>query len=164
VSWNDSVAYTEWLSEKTGETYRLPSEAEWEYAARAGSKTEYWWGDTASHAYANYGKDECCGPLKQGKDQWDFTAPVNTMAANPFGLYHILGNVSEWTCSEYASYNDGKENACISKNHASYDSALRVLRGGSWYGNPGWLRSANRDSGGPDGRDSDIGFRPARIF
>jgi formylglycine-generating enzyme required for sulfatase activity len=98
VSWYDATAYAEWLSKQTGQQYRLPTEAEWEYAARAGTTTKYWWGNTASHEYANYGA-ESWGPLAKGKDRWEYTAPVGSFAANPFGIYDTVGNVWEWTCS-----------------------------------------------------------------
>jgi len=139
VSWNDAMAYAQWLSQKTNKTYRLPTEAEWEYAARAGTETNYWWGDTASHEYANYGKDECCDGLIQGKDQWEFTAPVGSFEQNPFGLHDMHGNVWEWTCSAYTDSYNGSEITCDMT-----DEVLRVLRGGSWYNNPGWVRSASR--------------------
>ncbi len=157
VSWNDAVAYTDWLSAKTGKTYRLPTEAEWEYAARGGTTTKYWWGNDIGRNRANC---DGCG------SQWDNkqTAPVDSFAANPFGLHDTAGNVWEWTCSEYTNdgYN-GKENAWIRKNHASSDGP-RVGRGGSWHGTPSWLRSSDRYNSGPSDRDDNVGFRLARMF
>jgi formylglycine-generating enzyme required for sulfatase activity len=165
VSWYDAVAYTEWLSQQTGEQYRLPTEAEWEYAARAGTETKYWWGNTASHEYANYGKDNCCGGLAKGKDRWKYTSPVGSFEPNPFGLYDTVGNVWEWICSEYENKYKGKEKLCLSKSHASY----RVLRGGSWVLTPSLTRAADRSRDNPDDRSSLNGFRlvrrlAARIF
>ncbi len=154
VSWEDAVAYAQWLSQKTNKTYRLPTEAEWEYAARAGTETDYWWGNTASHEYANYGKDECCGGLIQGKDQWKFTAPVGSFEQNPFGLYDMHGNVWEWTCSIYNNPYNGSEITCDMTNEG-----LRVLRGGSWSDNPSGMRSASRDGFNLDNRYDDVGFR-----
>ena len=123
VSWDDVTAYAEWLSEQTGQHYRLPTEAEWEYAARAGTKTKYWWGnDLGKNRAACYG----CG-AKWGLDAKRMTAPVGSFAANPFGLYDTAGNVWEWTCSEYEDRYNGKEMRC------SNDGGLFVLRGGSWY-------------------------------
>ena len=108
VSWNDATAFAAWLSEQTGKRFRLPTEAEWEHATRAGSTTEYWWGNEIGSNRANC---DGCG------SQWDKekTAPVGSFAANPFGLFDVHGNVWEWTSSCY----DG-------------NCGVRVLRGGSW--------------------------------
>ena len=76
VSWEDAQKYVAWISRKTGKRYRLPSEAEWEYAARAWTTTAYWWGNAASHAYANYGTDDCCEGFASGRDRWINTSPV----------------------------------------------------------------------------------------
>ena len=89
VSWDDAQAYVAWLSGKTGEAYRLLSESEWEYAARAGTTTRYHWGDDVGRNRANC-VDDYCG------DSWEFTAPVGSFGANGFGLHDILGNVREW--------------------------------------------------------------------
>ncbi len=167
VSWNDGTAYAEWLSNQTGfeanvfskllprKQYRLPTEAEWEYAARAGTETKYWWGNTASHEYANYGTDSCCAGLAEGKDRWEYTSPVGSFAANKFGLYDTSGNLWEWACSEYEDKYNGKEKACITKNSNEY----RVLRGGSWYYYPWFVRTANRNGYTPDNRYGFNGFR-----
>jgi len=160
VSWHDAVAYTEWLSTQTGQTYRLPTEAEWEYAARAGTSTKYWWGNTASHKYANYGKDECCGGLAKGKDRWEYTSPVGSFDPNSFGLHDTVGNVWEWTCSEYENKYKGKEKQCLSKKHAN--NAYLSFRGGSWFGGASWMRSAFRYFWSATDRDGDLGFRVAR--
>jgi formylglycine-generating enzyme required for sulfatase activity len=95
VSWHDAQAYVKKLSEYTGQHYRLPSEAEWEYAARAGTRTAYPWGEQASHEQANYGKDTCCAGLALGRDKWVNTAPVASFPANAFGLHDMHGNVWE---------------------------------------------------------------------
>ncbi len=156
VSWNDAVAYTKWLSKETGKTYRLPTEAEWEYAARAGTTTKYWWGNTASHEYANYGKDECCSDsgLAQGKDQWEFTAPVGSFGPNPFGLHDTAGNVWEWTCSRYEYKYDGNELKCDIAN-----KERQVLRGGYWNSEPGWVRAATRYGNDLTDRGPGMGVR-----
>ena len=156
VSWNDATAYAKWLSDETGENYRLPTEAEWEYAARAGTSTKYWWGNTASHKYMNYGTDECCDGLVKGKDRWKYTAPVGSFEANPFGIYDTAGNVWEWTCSEYKDKYQGSETTC--KKHAS----LFVLRGGSWNNYAGGARTANRLRNAPSVRSRGVGFRLIR--
>ncbi len=124
VSWNDVTAYAEWLSEQTGQQYRLPTEAEWEYAARAGTETKYWWGDDIGSNNANCWKESC-------DDSFEYTAPVGSFEPNPFGLFDVLGNVWEWTCSEYENKYSGKEQYCLSKSEVN-DGGLFVLRGGSW--------------------------------
>ncbi len=146
VSWHDAMAYTEWLSEQTGQQYRLPTEAEWEYAARAGTETDYWWGNDIDETKANYNSN-----IGQ-------TTPVGDYEANPFGLYDTAGNVWEWTCSEYESEYNGKQTECIIKNSGKN----RVLRGESWDGSPRGLRSAFRSFVDPDFRDFNVGFRVVR--
>jgi formylglycine-generating enzyme required for sulfatase activity len=160
VSWYDATAYAEWLSQQTGQKYRLPTEAEWEYAARAGTETKYWWGNTASHEYANYGTDSCCDGLAKGKDRWKYTAPVGSFDANQFGLHDTVGNVWEWTCSKYESKYNGEEKRCTSKTNGSH----RVLRGGSWNINSGNVRVANRDTVSGYYRNVDVGFRLTRLL
>jgi formylglycine-generating enzyme required for sulfatase activity len=155
VSWNDATAYTKWLSQQTGQTYRLPTEAEWEYAARAGSDTKYWWGNGIGSNKANCDSD--CG------DNFKYTAPVGSFAANAFGLYDTAGNVWEWSCSEYENSYKGKEKHCLSKNRAKSDS-LFVLRGGSWGSIAGRTRSAIRVRWSRASRGRDHGFRLARIL
>ncbi|MCK5521795.1 MAG: SUMF1/EgtB/PvdO family nonheme iron enzyme [Thiomargarita sp.] len=128
VSWNDATAYTAWLSTQTGKAYRLPTEAEWEYAARAGTEKKYWWGNDIGSNQANCSGDYC-------GDSFEYTALVGSFAANPYGLYDTVGNVWEWTCSEYESSYNGKEEYC-----GSGDSWQPVVRGGSWYYGPGGVR------------------------
>jgi formylglycine-generating enzyme required for sulfatase activity len=146
VSWHDAVAYTEWLSEQTGQQYRLPTEAEWEYAARAGMETDYWWGNDIDETKANYNRNI------------GHTTPEGDYEANQFCLYDTAGNVWEWTYSEYTSEYNGKEKECISKN----SNKKPVLRGGSWINDPGFLRTANRICYGPDRHFYFIGFRVVR--
>jgi formylglycine-generating enzyme required for sulfatase activity len=146
VSWHDAVAYTEWLSEQTGQQYRLPTEAEWEYAARAGTETDYWWGNEIDKTKANY--NENIGN----------TSPVGDYDANPFGLYNTAGNVWEWTCSEYESPYNGKEKVCANKNNNKNIS----LRGGSWDNSPRYIRAALRNWSVPDYRVDYCGFRLVR--
>ena len=139
VSWNDAKAYVKWLSRKTGAEYRLLSEAEWEYAARAGTTTRYWWGDGIGRNRANC---EGCG------SRWDNrqTAPVGSFAANPFGLYDVHGNASEWV-----------EDCWV-------DCGERELRGGSWRFGARNLYSVARFGYYSRGRDVDNGFRVARTL
>ncbi len=161
VSWDDIQQYIQKLNAKSGQQYRLPSEAEWEYAARAGTKTKYWWGDTASHEYANYGKDDCCAGLAQGRDQWENTAPVGQFPANGFGLHDMHGNVWEWVQDYYHDNYSGAPSdgsVWVSGGEQKY----RVLRGGSWGSVPAYLRLAIRYRITPDFRSYGYGFRLAR--
>jgi formylglycine-generating enzyme required for sulfatase activity len=164
VSWNDAQAYIAKLNARSGKQYRLPSEAEWEYAARAGSRGKYWWGETASHEYANYGKDECCGGLAQGRDKWENTAPVAQFPANAFGLYDMHGNVFEWVQDYFHdNYNGAPTDG--SAWETGGEQKDRVLRGGSWNYFPAILRSAYRSRGTPDFRNfGSGGFRLARTL
>jgi len=150
ISWQEAKNYTHWLSYYTGQQCRLPSEAEWEYAARAGSTTDYSWGDNIGTNKANC---HGCG------SQWDNkqTAPVASFSKNAFGLYDMHGNVWEWVEDKYHStYQGAPDNgeAWIEGGDRS-----RVLRGGSWFVTALFLRSSYRFSGSPDGRDDNIGFR-----
>ena len=155
VSWGDALEYAQWLSKKTGKKYRLPTEAEWEYAARGGAQTPYWWGAEIGNGNANCYR---CGSGWDGRS----TAPVGSFKANGFGLHDTAGNVLEWTCSEYKEVYDGAEKSCINKDHTNYDSVPRVLRGGSWSLYPLWLRSADRSRFERSYRYDSIGFRLAR--
>ena len=151
VSWEDAAAYVVWLSERTGHNYRLPTEAEWEYAARAGSQTAYWWGADIGEDNANcFG----CGSQWDGKQ----TGPVGSFKPNAFDLYDTAGNVLEWTCSIYERNYEGGEQVCAAVNQ----EGDRVLRGGSWNFLPLRLRSAYRFFNRPVFRDDDVGFRLAR--
>lgn len=155
VSWDDIQKYLTWLNIKTGEPYRLLSEAEWEYVARAGSDGDYSTGENISHDLANYGKDECCGGLVRGADSWEYTAPVGSFAPNAFGLYDLHGNVWEWTQDCFReNYSTETDIVCLSGRHA--------VRGGAWYSAPGSLRSAFRINNPSDTRFNDLGFRVAR--
>ena len=154
VSWHDAVAYTEWLSEQTGQQYRLPTEAEWEYGARAGTETDYWWGNEIGKNRAN-----CSGSGSQWSGKQ--TSPVGSFEANPFGLYDTAGNIWEWTCSEYEDTYRGKELRCFEKSHSK--SIRLSLRGGSWVNGGAGLRSAVRGSGRPTDRGGFLGFRVSRL-
>jgi len=153
VSWYDAVAYTKWLSDETGAIYRLPSEAEWEYAGRAGTDTKYSWGDELL-----YGKANCDGcndgsPIEK-------TTEVGKYAPNPWKLYDIHGNVWEWTLD------------CWNRNFGTAptdgtawttgDCARRVVRGGSWIASPFFVRSATRHFYSAENRVSLVGFRVVR--
>ena len=167
VSANDAQAYIDWLNRETGEGYRLPTEAEWEYAARAGSETRYGFGDHEMGLcrYANVADRT----LKHRVDNWPwdiadcldgylFAAPVARFQANGFGLHDMHGNVWEWTCSLYEAPYRGGETRCASPA----DAKARVIRGSSWSGDPRILRSASRSGYAPLERGSLIGFRLAQ--
>lgn len=147
ISWEDAQSYVTWLSQKTGKFYRLPTDVEWEYAARAGSSTSYPWGEKASHNQANYGTDACCAGFVGEKDLWEGTSPVGSFPANAFGLHDMQGNVWEWV-------QDCSDAACTQ----------RVLRGGSWNSYPRLLRSANRNENVITKRPTNYGFRVARTL
>jgi len=145
VKSKDAREYTKWLGRKTGKGYRIPTEAEWEYAARGGSENAYPWGNSVGGNEANcWG----CG------DKWKRTAPVGSFNANRFGLYDTSGNVMEWTCSEYARRYDGREQRC-SGDH----NTRRSLRGGSWSNKAVSIRSAFRYRSPTDGPFVTTGFR-----
>ncbi len=169
ISWNDATAYTTWLSHKTGKHYRLPTEAEWEYAARGNTVTSRYWGDDpdAACAYENIAdltaKATIHGAsfwlLHKCSDGFAYSAPVGSFKANAFGLKDMLGNVLEWTED---SYHDSYINAPIDGSAWQGDASRRVLRGGSWNNSPGHVRAAKRGMGKPDERFSYVGFRVAR--
>lgn len=151
VSWTDAMNYTRWLSNKTGKIYRLPTEAEWEYAARAGSTTPYWWGNEIIKNKANCGSE--CG------DKYKAIAPVGTFGANPFGLYDTAGNVKEWTCSDYSDNYDSNALICSEDN-----SKNKVLRGGAWFDAVNDLRTSKRSYSDTSFRSNSIGFRVVSLF
>ncbi len=159
VIWDDAKAYVAWLARRTGLPYRLPSEAEWEYAARAGATTPFWWGSTISPAQANYNGDYayCDGPTGIYRAA---TVPVDSFAPNPWGLYQVHGNVWEW-CEDCwnASYDGAPADG---SPRLSGDPDIRVLRGGSWLNGPWVLRSAKRLGDPRTVRHPSFGFRVAR--
>ena len=140
VSWNDAQAYAKWLSGKTGKAYRLPTEAEWEYAARGGTLTAYWWGDRFEASRVPRGKTEETG----------------FGDANGFGLFNVSGNVAEWVQDCYVNT---FANAPVDGSAVSTSNCQRVIRGGSWKSDAADLRLANRSRLSATTRDSAIGFR-----
>ena len=150
VSWHDATAYTKWLSNQTGNKYRLPTEAEWEYAARAGTETEYWWGNNIGRNKANCDNNYC-------GDRFKYTSPVGSFYANKFGLYDTSGNVWEWTCSEFENKYNEKEKQCVRSGY------LLSIRGGSWSNYARFVRSAFRNGGAPTSRTNFVGFRVSRL-
>jgi formylglycine-generating enzyme required for sulfatase activity/tRNA A-37 threonylcarbamoyl transferase component Bud32 len=153
VSWDDAHRYVAWLSGRTGQPYRLLSEAEWEYAARAGSVKARYWGNRTGHKLANCNG---CGSAWDGKQ----AAPVGSFPPNPFGLFDMLGNVWQWVED---CYHDGyggapDDGSAWTSGRCSY----RILRGGSWFSSPSHLRSAYRGGSSPGYRGDDDGFRVVR--
>jgi formylglycine-generating enzyme required for sulfatase activity len=155
VSWDDAQGYVAWLSSMTGKPYRLLSEAEWEYAARAGSTTAFFWGEEAGKNNANCNG---CG------NQWDNrqTSPVGSFKPNAFGLHDTVGNVWQWVRDCY--HIDYSGAPADGSAWISGDCSFRVVRGGSWSGNPQDLRSANRGRDPTTSRDNDVGFRIGRTL
>ena len=163
VSWNDAAAYVRWLNQETGKAYRLLSESEWEYVARAGTSTARYWGESASGQcrYAN-GADASTG-FDWGvhcNDGYAQTAPVGSFRANGFGLHDVLGNVGEWTqdCGRVSYAGTPVDGTAWEHGECGW----RVTRGASWQHGPRYLRSANRGKGG--GRVSSVGFRVTRTL
>ena len=161
VSWGDAEAYARWLSSKTGHSYRLPSESEWEYAARARSPAPRPWGNSSAREFANYGSDECCAPFAVGSDRWLYTSPVGSFRPNAFGLYDMLGNVWQRTqdCG-HANYSGAPPDGSAWLRGG--DCTTRVVRGGAWFSSLDQLRSAMRAADPADFRKNDIGFRVVR--
>ena len=174
VSWEDAQAYVRWLSAETGEDYRLPSEAEWEYAARAGTTTRFYWGTSASEhcAHGNGADRSAERAFTRQEYRWSFsdcsdgavrTALVGSYSPNAFGLYDMAGNVWEWVedCwhDNYAGApRDG------SAWTSGGNCGRRVLRGGSWDFDPAFLRSALRNRIDAGARFDNFGFRVSRTL
>lgn len=170
VSWNDAKAFAAWLSTESGQLYRLPSEAEWEYAARAGTTTPFWWGSTITPAQANYNGNyvylkKSIGEFR-GKTGPEFrggTVAVGEFEANPWGLYQVLGNVLEWCEDIWNEDFDGAPSDGSPLLQGGFDD--RVLRGGYWAADPKALRSAFRGFfTRPDSRFDIQGFRLGRTL
>jgi formylglycine-generating enzyme required for sulfatase activity len=163
VSWEDAKAYAAWLSKKTGQQYRLPTEAEWEYAARAGTTTPFWWGSSISTTQANYDGGSGYGRGEAYRtpsgERRGMTVPVDSFAPNAWGLYQVHGNASEWVED---CYNDSYEGAPTDGSAwISGDCESRVLRSGSWDFWPQLARSAARSSSIATNREG-AGFRVVR--
>jgi len=169
VSWYDAQAFVGWLNAKTGEddAYRLPSDAEWEYAARAGSTTRFPWGDELDHDYGNFGSDVegRLGGKAEGRDVWlDETSPVASFPPNAFGLYDMHGNIFEWVedCYEADRAHAPKDGSANREGNC----ANRIFRSGTFLSNPYMQRSARRGAPYPAttrGRNY-LGFRVAKTL
>ncbi|HVY65353.1 MAG TPA: formylglycine-generating enzyme family protein [Gammaproteobacteria bacterium] len=149
VSWYDAQHYVGWLNRKTGQddAYRLASEAEWEYAARAGTRTAFYWGEEFDHDRGNFGRDgHELGPMASGRDVWENeTAPVGSFPPNAFGLYDMAGNAFEWIEDCYLEdLRKGPSDGSANKNGSC---ATREFRSGTFISNPHMQRSGNRIPG-----------------
>jgi formylglycine-generating enzyme required for sulfatase activity len=167
VSWSEAKAMADWLAKKTGKPYRLPSEAEWEYAARAGTSSAWVWGDDAGGACAHAnGADQAYLRAQRGAagvacdDGFAFTAPVGGFRANAFGLHDLIGNVSEWTADCWRETFAGAP--ADGRAWVAGACRQRTTKGGAWLAPPRLLRSAVRGGVGADDRTNMLGFRLAR--
>jgi formylglycine-generating enzyme required for sulfatase activity len=153
VNWHDARAYASWLTEITGELYNLPSEAQWEYAARAGATTAFWWGSDISRKMAR------C--QDKSATEWG-TVAVGSFTPNPWGVYNMHGNAWEW-CEDvwHTDYFGVPTDGSAWMTGGNVDR--RVIRGGSWSVTPNYLRSASRYGDPVGGRISPLGFRIARV-
>ncbi len=153
VSWNDAEAYTKWLSQKTGKKYRLPTEAQWEYVARAGTTTKW-----------SFGNDKRkLGDYAWYKDNSNYkTHQVGKKKPNPWGVYDTYGNVWEWCEDRYLyGYKNTPRDGSANRKGEQID---RVLRGGSWFNDPNYMYSAFRYGYVPKGAGSVFGFRVVQVF
>ena len=172
VSWDDAQKYIGWLSERSGKPYRLPTESEWEYVARAGTTSPFWCGSTISSVQANFDARYAYGDIRPGEYR-KRTVPVDTFQPNPWGLYQVHGNVWEWCQDSWVDgYHDGPRDGTAREPAETVRSRsffslpdgvhVRVVRGGSWKTLPKDLRSARRSSFPQNYRGNSIGFRVAR--
>ncbi len=168
ISFYDISQYIAWLNKTSGHEYRLPTEAEWEYAARSGSSSLYFWGNNPglSCRYANTADLSTFSSLMwqekhQCHDDFFFVAPVKSFLPNKFGLYDMSGNVWEWTCSEYTREYNGEEQRCAEEAHDS--PIFMVVRGGGWNAGPDRMRVAYRNWESPWARLSTWGFRLVKV-
>jgi formylglycine-generating enzyme required for sulfatase activity len=183
VSWFDANDYVRWLSIRTGKHYRLLSEAEWEYAARAGTTTSFYWGQAPDRARANYGQDKGWGQgVVEGKDRWRYTSPAGSFPPNPYGLYDMSGNVLQFVqdClalsyggvpadgSAYEANVPLRTKGDLIELSGKMSCTFRIARGGDWGDPPEAVRSAARNFA-PDPsltletyRSGGLGFRIAR--
>ena len=158
VNWHEAVEFCQRLSKITGRNYRLPSEAEWEYACRAGTKTPFHFGETITTDLANYDGNYVYGEGPKGEYRNETTPVGQFKVANNFGLCDLHGNVWEW-CAEpwHSNYESAPVDGSVWEEGG--DDSTRVLRGGSWANDPWDCRSAYRLYDPPDDRSSHIGFR-----
>ncbi len=161
VNWEDAQTYVQWLSMKTGNRYRLLSESEWEFVARAGTRTHFWWGEKVGRNQANCAHG--CESYWGGKG----TAPVGSFLPNAFGLYDVHGNVSEWVGDCYhKNYSAAPADGSVWADGGDCNGRIkhRMKRSGSWVNPPVDMRSASRSSDPPKARSYNVGFRVARTL
>lgn len=163
ISWDDAAAYAAWLSKKTKHSYRLPSEAEWEHAARAQTRTPYWWGTEPKKDGAAMACCRGCGSERDGTGLY----PVESFKPNPWGLFNVHGNVWEWVADYYCdAYEQGPRDgsARIDKTCPKQASpeGLRIFRGGSCFFDARQMRASMRLRNWPSFRNQTVGFRVAR--
>ncbi|MEW6735612.1 MAG: formylglycine-generating enzyme family protein [Acidobacteriota bacterium] len=160
VAWEDAMEYCQWLSKQTGETYRLPSEAQWEYAARGGSVGKaYPWGDELEVSKANFAADS--SRLSYAEPVLEFIRPVGSYEPNSFGLYDVIGNVWEWC---YDWYKDDYYDESPAQNPLGpEDGKLRITRGGGWGHSSLFCRVSLRKPTHPSFKSSSIGFRVVKV-
>jgi formylglycine-generating enzyme required for sulfatase activity len=166
VTWNDAVNFAEWLSRKDGQVYRLPTEAEWEYACRGGTTSRYYFGNDdedlakyANVADADFRKATGINWGIQASDGYAFTAPVGRFKPNAFGLYDMHGNVWQWCADRYGEYPTGR----VTDPTGPAQGTFRMFRGGSWNRAAANCRSAERARIDPSLRDLAVGFRLVRV-
>lgn len=158
VTLADAIAYTQWLSQMTGDTYRLATEAEWEFAARAGTTTMFWTGNTIRGDQENINSEDPYGGGVSIGFSWGRVLEVGSLEPNPWGLYDMLGNAVEWTCSGYdAEYGLGIEEVC-----ADTSPEKAVIRGGTHYHSASGARASHRYPTDPSYRDFETSFRVVR--
>ncbi len=163
VSWYDAVEFCDRLSAYTERPYRLPSEAEWEYACRAGTKTPFHFGETITTDLANFNGQSSYSQGSQGKYQATTTEVTAFNVANAYGLCDMHGNVFEWCLDNWHdSYEGAPSNGSIWS--VGHENSPRVRRGGSWYYSPSYCRSAFRSFSNPDLRYFNFGFRVVCTF
>ena len=153
MTWQDAQSYVRWLSLETGKQYRLPTESEWEYAARAGASSKYSWGDSIGRNLTNCAR---CGSVWDGRQP----APVASFTANAFGLYDMHGNVDEWV-SDCWRYEGG---AADGRARLGEECGQHVTRGGNWRSDPRYVRAASRWGRSIYGSSTGAGFRVARTL
>ena len=163
VSWHDAMAFCQRLRLRTGKNYTLPSEAQWEYACRAGTTTPFHWGATINTNLANYDGSEVYGDGEKGKHRQQ-TVDIASFPANPWGLHDMHGNVWEWCADQWhnnyeGAPEDGRAWIDNEANENKNNMNIRLLRGGSWFSDPRFCRSAYRLDGHPDFRSLSFGFR-----